>query len=58
MRTFRLTTGCGPALPRFVLFALLALLGLAAAASAQSILGSIRGTVTDPRAPSCREPRS
>jgi Carboxypeptidase regulatory-like domain len=51
MRTFRLTTGCGkrPALPRFVLVALLALLGVAAAVSAQSILGSIRGTVTDPQ---------
>jgi len=51
MRTFRLTTGCGtrPVLPRFVLFALLALLGVAATASAQSILGAIRGTVTDPQ---------
>jgi hypothetical protein len=51
MRTFRLTTGCGtrPALPRFVLFALLALLGVAATASAQSVLGAIRGTVTDPQ---------
>ncbi len=51
MRTFRLTTGCGtrPALPRFVLFALLALLGVAATASAQSVLGTIRGTVTDPQ---------
>ncbi len=51
MRTFRLSTGCGtrPALPRFVLFALLALLGVAAAVSAQSILGAIRGTVTDPQ---------
>jgi Carboxypeptidase regulatory-like domain len=51
MRTCRLTTGCGtrPVLPRFVLFALLALLGVAAAVSAQSVLGTIRGTVTDPQ---------
>ncbi len=51
MRTFRLTTGCGtrPALPRFLLFALLALLGVAATVSAQSFLGTIRGTVTDPQ---------
>ncbi len=51
MRTFRLITGAGvrPALPRFVLFALLALLGVAAAVSAQSVLGTIRGTVTDPQ---------
>ena len=51
MRTFRFTTGCGtrPALPRFVLFALLALLGVVATVSAQSILGTIRGTVTDPQ---------
>ena len=51
MRTFRLTTGGGPrpALPRFVLFALLALLGVAATVSAQSFLGTIRGTVVDPQ---------
>jgi hypothetical protein len=51
MRMFRLTTGCGtrPILPRFVLFALLALLGVAATASAQSVLGTIRGTVVDPQ---------
>ena len=50
MRTFRLTTGCGarPALPRFVLLGLLAL-GLAVTVSAQSFLGTIRGTVTDPQ---------
>jgi hypothetical protein len=48
---FRFITGCGTrsALPRFVLFALLALLGAAATASAQSVLGTIRGTVTDPQ---------
>jgi hypothetical protein len=48
---FRFTTGCGtrPALPRFVFLALLALLGVAATASAQTILGTIRGTVTDPQ---------
>lgn len=51
MRTFRLTTGCGtrPALPRFVFLALMLLLGVAAAVSAQSVLGAIRGTVTDPQ---------
>ena len=51
MRTFRMTTGGGtrPALPRFVVFALLALLGVAASVSAQSFLGTIRGTVVDPQ---------
>jgi hypothetical protein len=51
MRTFRFTTGCGtqPALPRFVKIAVLALAGVAATASAQSFLGTVRGTVTDPQ---------
>ena len=51
MRTFRMTTGGGtrPTLPRFVVFALLALLGVAASVSAQSFLGTIRGTVVDPQ---------
>ena len=51
MRTFRSISGCGtrPALPRFVLLALLALLGVAATVSAQSFLGTIRGTVVDPQ---------
>lgn len=51
MRTFRLNTGCGtrPALLRYVLVALLLLLGVAATVAAQSVLGAIRGTVTDPQ---------
>jgi len=51
MRTFRSISGCGtrPALPRFVVFALLALLGVVASVSAQSFLGTIRGTVVDPQ---------
>jgi hypothetical protein len=51
MRTFRLKAGCGRRRipPRFVLFALLFLVGTAAAVSAQSTLGGIRGTVTDPQ---------
>jgi hypothetical protein len=51
MRTFRSTTGCGrrPTPPRLFFIALLFLLGVAAAASAQSVLGTIRGTVVDPQ---------
>src|SRR5512136_1002482 len=51
MRTCRLTTRCEtrPVLPWFHVFALLALLCVAATVSAQSFLGTIRGTVTDPQ---------
>lgn len=51
MRTDRSTTGSGTRRfpPRVVYFALLALLAIAGIASAQSFLGTIRGTVTDPQ---------
>ncbi len=50
MRTCRSRTGSGrPAPPRIVLCALVAVLALAAAVSAQSFLGTVRGTVTDPQ---------
>ena len=51
MRTYRLTAGSGtrPAPPRIFVWVLLVLLAIAAAASAQSFLGTIRGTVTDPQ---------
>ena len=51
MRTDRFFTGSGTRrfTPRVVLLALLAVLAIATAASAQSFLGTIRGTVTDPQ---------
>jgi len=51
MRKYRSTTGCGTRSDpsRFVVLALLALLYGGASVSAQSFLGTIRGTVTDPQ---------
>jgi hypothetical protein len=51
MRTYRLNPGSGtrPTPTRFLLWVLVVLLGVAATVSAQSFLGTIRGTVTDPQ---------
>jgi len=51
MRTNRSTAGSGtrPALSRLLLMTLVAALGCAGSASAQSFLGTIRGTVLDPQ---------
>ncbi len=51
MPTFRLGRGRGtrPTPPRLILMALAVLLAVAASVAAQSFLGTIRGTVTDPQ---------